>query len=111
MVDIKLTYENIPLGSMEGSTTTGNYAQSFVNFNDLKTQRNVPKYATLEEGRNILDGTFLNFPDNPTGLGYMSTLMSRGNNKAFTNSIVITRTYDQNYTAPRTNGRVRYLDR
>lgn len=101
MINLKLTYDNIPLGSMEGSTTTGTYAQSFVNFEDFKTQRNVPKYATLEEGRNLLDGTFLNFPDEPSGIGYMSTLMS-DNNLRFSNNIVITRTYNQNYTAPRT---------
>lgn len=51
--EIVATYENIPTGSMQNSTTTGtyakNYSQDFVNFNDFKTYRTVPKYATLEE--------------------------------------------------------------
>lgn len=96
---IKATYENIPTGSMQNSTTSGNYAQDFVNWNDFKTQRTVPKYATLEPDRNWLDGTFLNFPDNPQGLGYMSTIMSDANGD-FSNPIVITREYSNVYTAP-----------
>ena len=51
-VEITATYENIPTGSMQNSTTTGthaqNYSTNFVNFNDFKTFRNEPKYATLE---------------------------------------------------------------
>ncbi len=52
MVEITATYENIPTGSMQNSTTTGthalDYSTNFVNFNDFKTYRTVPKYATLE---------------------------------------------------------------
>lgn len=52
-VEIVATYENIPTGSMQNSTTSGtyakNYSTNFVNFNDFKTYRTVPKYATLEE--------------------------------------------------------------
>lgn len=108
-VEIMATYENIPTGSMQNSTTTGtnalNYSTNFVNFNDFKTYRSVPKYATLEQGRNLLDGTFINVPDNPSGYGYASTIAtdSRSN---FTSNIVITRTYTQNYTSPRTTNRV-----
>lgn len=99
MVNIKASYENIPKGSMQNSTTSGTYAQSFVNWNDFKTQRTVPKYATLEPNRNWLDGSFLNFPDNPSGLGYMSTIMSDDNGD-FSNPIVITQLFTQNYTSP-----------
>lgn len=108
-VDLTVTYENIPTGSMENSTTTGNYpynySSNFVNFNDFKTYRTVPKYATFEQGRNKLDGTFINLPANPTGYGYLSTLITnnRGN---FSSDIVITRTYTNNYTSPRTYDRV-----
>lgn len=104
-VNITATYENIPTGSMQNSTTTGtyalNYSSNFVNFNDFKTYRSVPKYATLEENRNLLDGTFINLPSNPAGYGYISTIMSDDNGD-FANDIVITRTYNYNYTAPRT---------
>jgi len=52
-VEIVATYENIPTGSMQNSTTSGtyakNYSTNFVNFNDFKRYRTVPKYATLEE--------------------------------------------------------------
>lgn len=108
-VNITATYENIPTGSMQNSTTTGTYAKNysthFVNFADFKTYRSVPKYATLEQGRNLLDGTFINLPADPVGYGYISTIMSdsAGN---FEDDIVITRTYTNNYTAPRFNDRV-----
>lgn len=108
-VEIVATYENIPTGSMENSTTTGtyalNYSTNFVNFNDFKTYRNVPKYATLEEGRNLLDNSFINVPDNPSGYGYCSSIITDSNGD-FSENIVITRTYTINYTAPRTYDRV-----
>ena len=96
---IKATYENIPTGSMQNSTTTGNYAQPFVDWNDFKIQRSVFKYATLERNRWLLDGSFINFPNEPIGLGYISTSMSDANGD-FVNDIVITRTYTINYTSP-----------
>ena len=103
-VNITATYENIPTGSMQNSTTTGtyalNYSTGFVNFNDFKTYRTVPKYATLETDRCLLDGTFINLPTNPQGYGYISTIMTDENGD-FSDNIVITRTYSQNYTAPR----------
>ena len=109
MVEIKATYENIPYGSMENSTTTGtyalNYSTNFVNFDDFKRQRTVPKYATLEQGRNLLDGTFINLPSDPVGYGYISSIITDENGD-FEDDIVITRTYTVNYTAPRTNNRV-----
>lgn len=108
-VEIKATYENIPTGSMENSTTTGtharNYSTNFVNFADFKTYRSVPKYATLEQGRNKLDGTFINLPVNPKGYGYLSTIITDENGD-FAEPIVITRTYTLNYTSPRTKHRV-----
>lgn len=109
MVNITAKYENIPIGSMQNSTTTGTYAKNystrFVDFNDFKTYRSVPKYATFEQGRNLLDGTFINLPANPKGYGYLGTLLSDENGD-FSNNIVITRTYAYNYTAPRLNDRV-----
>lgn len=99
MPNIKIAYENMPSGVLENSTTTATYPQTFVNFNDFKTNRVVPKYATLEQGRNKLDGTFLNMPNNPTGYGYLSTILTDENGD-FANNIVITRTYSQNYTSP-----------
>lgn len=101
-VEVKILYDNVPEGAMEGSTTTGTYAQDFVNFDDFHQQLQVKKYATLEVNRCLLDGTFLNFPDNPTEIGYMSTLMS-DDELDFSNTITITRTYNQNYTSPRTS--------
>lgn len=101
-VEVKILYDNVPEGAMEGSTTSGTYAQDFVNFDDFHQQIQVKKYATLEENRCLLDGSFLNFPDNPSELGYWSTLMSDGNGD-FSDTITITRNYDQNYTSPRTS--------
>ena len=98
-MDLKVVYENIAPGSMEGSTTEADYKQSFVNMNDFKTNRVVSKYATLENNFWILDGTFKNFPNNPQGLGYISTIISDENGN-FIEPIVITRNYDANYTAP-----------
>lgn len=98
-MDLKVVYENIPTGSMEGSTTEAEYKQPFVNMNDFKTNRVVSKYATLENNFWVLDGTFKNFPDNPQGLGYISTIMSDENGE-FSIPIVITRSYNGNYTAP-----------
>lgn len=113
-VNITATYENIPYGSMQNSTTTGtdalNYSTNFVNFNDFKTYRAVPKYATLETNRNLLDGTFINVPNNPIGYGYISTMISDANGD-FAEDIVITRTYTNNYTSPRFINRVWHLDR
>ena len=102
-VEITATYENIPYGSMQNSTTTGtnalDYSTHFVDFNDFKTYRNVPKYATLEPGRNWLDGTFINLPNDPVGYGYISNIMTDSNGD-FESNIVITRTYTINYTSP-----------
>lgn len=109
MVNIKATYENIPTGSMANSTTTAseqlNYSAHFVDMNDFKTYRSVPKYATLEPDRCLLDGTFINLPEDPVGYGYISTQMSQ-NDKTFASDIVITRTYAYNYSAPRFINRV-----
>ncbi|MBQ8298668.1 MAG: hypothetical protein IJX99_02190 [Clostridia bacterium] len=96
---LKIVYENIPTGSMQGSSTDINYKQPFLNMADFKIERKVHKYATLEHNFWILNGTFPNFPDVPTNLGYMSTIMSDENGN-FENEIVITRDYDANYTAP-----------
>lgn len=98
-MNIKASYENIPTGSMQNSTTSGSYAQSFVNWADFKTQRQVIKYATLEHNRWLLDGTFNNFPNNTNGIGYISTIMSDANGD-FSNAITITRTYTNTYKAP-----------
>lgn len=98
-MNLKVVYENIPPGSMEGSITEANYKQPFVNMNDFKTNRVVSKYATLENNFWVLDGTFKNFPDSPQELGYISTIMSDENGE-FLEPIVITRSYDANYTAP-----------
>lgn len=103
--NIKIEYTNVPTGAMENSTTTATYKKSFVNMNDFKTQRQVPKFATLEQGRNMLDGTFLNTATTPTGLGYISSTMSRAD-CTFANAITITRTYASNYTAPRSYDRI-----
>lgn len=97
--DIRIEYTNVPSGAMENSTTTATNKKSFVNMNDFKTQRQVPKFATLEQGRNMLDGTFINTPTTPTGYGYISSIMSR-DNCTFASTITITRTYAYNYTAP-----------
>ena len=103
-VNIKATYENIPSGSLAGSTTyityAQNYSQHFVDFTNFHSYLNVPKYATLEEGRNKLDGTFINLPADPVGYGYLSTIMSDENGD-FEEYITIIRTYGQNYTSPR----------
>lgn len=102
MTNIEVTYENIPTGSMADSTTAitdaRNYSTNFVNLNDFKTYRDVPKYATFEEGRNKLDGSFINVPSNPKGYGYIST-MATGSDKNFASDIVITRTYSNTYSA------------
>lgn len=104
MVNIRAIYGNVPVGSMENSTTTGtfplSYSTHFVDFDDFETYRTVPKYATLEYGRNLLDGTFINLPDDPVGYGYISTQIS-GVDGLFTRPITITRTYANNYSAPR----------
>ena len=102
--DIKIEYTNVPEGAMSGSITTASSSATWVNMADFKTQRNVPKYANLEIDRNLLytasTDMYKNTPDTPTGYGYCSLTASsmRG---LFSSSIVITRTYDQNYTSPR----------
>lgn len=96
---LKVVYENIPTGSMQGSITDANYKQAFLNMNDFKSERQVPKYATLEKNFWLLDGSFENFPDMPTGLGYISKITSDENGN-FADEIIITRIYDANYTAP-----------
>lgn len=108
--NIKIEYTNVPTGAMEGSTSTASEKASWVNMADFKTQRNVPKYATLEVDRNLLytSNYYQNTPDTPTGYGYISTSTTnmRG---LFASAITITRTYDQNYTSPRLDARVRHI--
>ena len=96
---LKVVYENIPTGSMQGNTTDANYKQTFLNMNDFRSDRVVSKYATLEKNFWVLDGSFLNFPNNPVGLGYISSIISDSNG-IFDDPVIITRTYNSNYTAP-----------
>lgn len=99
MSEIRIDYENTPEGAIENSTTTASEKKSFVNMSDFRTNRVVPRYATLEQNYWRLNGTFNNFPDTPSGIGYMSTQQS-GSNKNFSSNITITRTYSSNYTSP-----------
>ena len=102
--DIKIEYTNVPEGAMSGSTTTASQKAPWVNLADFQTQKNVPKYATLEVNRNLLytnsSDMYQNTPDAPSGYGYCSNSVS-GMRGTFQSSIVLTRTYDQNYTSPR----------
>lgn len=103
-VNLVATYENIPTGSLQMSTTyiayAIDYSENFVDFDNFHGYMNVPKYATLEEGRNKLDGTFINLPDDPVGYGYLSTLISDENGD-FSDDITVVRTYTMNITSPR----------
>lgn len=80
----------------EGSNTSITNPKPFVNFNDLKNGRQIPKYATLEGDYWWLDGTFENFPDEPSNIGYMSSIQS---NDDGTIDITMMRTYDNNYAS------------
>jgi len=104
---IKVVYENIPQGIMEDCLTSITDPKSFVDFNDFKSLRQVAQYATLEHNFWKLNGDFFNFPDTPSGLGYISSVIS-DENGSFINDIVITRIYGQNYTSPRNNDRIRF---
>lgn len=102
---VRVVYENIPQGIMTDCETDITDPKSFVDFNDFQVIRQVNQYATLEHNFWKLNGEFENFPDTPTGLGYISSVISDENGE-FTNDIVITRTYGQNYTTPRNNNRI-----
>ena len=100
----KIVYKNIPYGANEEAVITVSNKQSFVDLADLKRDIIVPKKATLEYNRWALNSDYKVFPDNPTGLKYMSSIMS-DENCNFAQAIVLTRTYANTYTAPRnTNG-------
>lgn len=92
---------------LEGSITNATYPWYFVNFNNFKFKNSVPKYATLETGRNLLDRSFINPESNQNGitatnLGYISTVMSNASGN-LSKTITITRTYNNNYTTPRSD--------
>lgn len=94
-------------GMLEGSITNATYPWYFVNFNNFKFKSSVPKYATLETGRNLLDSSFINPASNQNGitatnLGYISTVMSNASGN-LSKTITITRTYNNNYTTPRSD--------
>ncbi len=96
----KIIYRNIPDGANEEAVTTANNKQDFVDMEDLKRDITVPNNATLEKNRWKLSSNFKVFPDNPSGLKYMSKEMSN-ENCVWDNQIVLTRTYQGTYTTPR----------
>ena len=101
----KIIYENKPYGATQNSINTPNDMQEFVNMEDIKQQLIIPKNATLENDLWQLDGSYISFPDNPIGLGYMSESMS-DEEGIFSEDIVLTRIYDNTYTSPRNNDNI-----
>lgn len=100
----KIVYRNIPYGANEEAVNTVSSKQPFVDLSELKRDIVVPKKATLEYNKWALSSDYKVFPDNPTGLKYMSKIMS-DENCNFPQLITLTRTYTNTYTSPRnTNG-------
>ena len=96
----KIIYRNIPDGANEEAVTTANNKQDFVDMEDLKRDIVVPHNATLEKNRWKLNTNIKTFPNNPSGLKYMSKEMSNDNGY-FNNHVILTRTYQGTYTTPR----------
>ena len=96
----KIVYRNIPYGANEEAVITVSNKQPFVNLEELKNTNAVPKKATLEYNKWALSSDYKVFPDSPTGLKYMSKIMSNENGNLSPN-ITLTRTYTNTYTAPR----------
>ena len=95
----KIVYENKPYGATQNSINSVNDMQEFVNMEEIKQQLLIPKNATLENDLWQLDGSYISFPDNPIGIGYISKSMSNEEG-IFDDEIILTRIYDNTYTSP-----------
>ena len=93
---IRAEYVAIVEGMSEGSNTVITQPKPFVDLEDMKTNREVPKYATLEGNYWWLDGTYENFPNNPENIGYMSAIQSDSNGDI---NVTLTREYDDQYAS------------
>lgn len=96
---ISIRYRDVPIGALENQTITFNNKQPWVNENDLKNEIiQVDKYGTLEQDFYLLDGTYKDFPNEPTNMEYMSEEMSDANGN-FAQPIVMTRTFTNRYSS------------
>lgn len=99
---IKVVYENKAVGVTGNVTNTASDMQDFVDLTQLDDPNVVIKnYGTLEGNNWLLKDDVLILPDDLTsvGMGLWSTQMSNDDG-SFDTPIVVTRTYNNTFTAP-----------
>lgn len=103
----KIVYRNVPYGAKENCTTTASSKQPFVDMEEIKQNFDVINKATLEKNRWKLNGSYPVFPNIPTNQKYISEILSNEEG-LFEEPIILTRSYSNSYTSPRTKNSIRY---
>lgn len=68
---VKITYKDISLTAKDNSSLVCKNKQDFVDLEQLRRDNlSFKKYATFEDRYTWLDGTFYDFPDDPTGVNF-----------------------------------------
>lgn len=98
---VKIVYENKAVGIEGNVTNTASEKQSFVDLTELDRENNIANYGTLEGNNWLLTDDVKILPDDleSIDLGYWSTNLSDSSGE-FTSPIIITRTYNANFTSP-----------
>lgn len=89
---VKITYEDLSTTAKSNSSLSCTNKQDFVDLEQLRQNKLLfPKYATLEQDFTLLDGTFYDFPDNPSGKNFGLWSSSISNSKGnFTSKPTLT---------------------
>lgn len=98
---LKVVYENKPVGVEGNVTNSASEQMDFVDLTELDRENDIKNYGTLEGDNWLLTDDVLILPDDleSIDLGYVSEQISDASGN-FASPIVITRTYNGNFSAP-----------
>ena len=96
---IQIRYENVATGAKENSTNTMSDINAISDITLLNESIIPTQYGTLERNYLVLDGKY-EFRKNNSLIPYISNSLSDDNGE-FSSDIILTRIYDNNYSAPR----------
>ncbi len=98
---LKVVYENKPVGIEGNVTNSASEQMDFVDLTELDRENDIKNYGTLEGDNWLLTDDVLILPDDleSIDLGYVSEQISDASGN-FASPIVITRTYNGNFSAP-----------
>ena len=73
---LKIVYDDIALGAKENSVITSDSMEPYVDLSELKGEVDFPEYGFCYPDYALLDGAYINGPEDIEGAGYVSTAIS-----------------------------------